>query len=100
MVTVIGHEDIRRELRVLAGSVEPPHALMFVGPEGTGRKLLALEYAQLLNCERAPWNAPAGASLFGDALPAATAAEAPCGACRSCRLIAEGAHPDVVVVGP
>ncbi|MEX1102978.1 MAG: DNA polymerase III subunit, partial [Dehalococcoidia bacterium] len=100
MVTVIGHEDIRRELRVLAGSAEPPHALMFVGQDGTGRKLLALEYAQLLNCERAPWNAPAGASLFGDDLPPATAEDVPCGACRPCRLIAEGSHPDVVVIGP
>ncbi|MGH7754269.1 MAG: ATP-binding protein [Gemmatimonadales bacterium] len=100
MAAVIGHEDIRRELRVLAGSAEPPHALMFVGPEGTGRRLLALEYGQLLNCERAPWNAPAGASLFGDELPPTTAESVPCGSCRNCRLISEGAHPDVVMLGP
>jgi DNA polymerase-3 subunit delta' len=99
MVTVIGHEDIRRELRVLAGSAEPTHALMFVGPEGTGRTLLALEYAQLLNCERAPWNAPAGASLFDDALPPATD-RLPCSSCRNCRLIGEGTHPDVILLGP
>jgi DNA polymerase-3 subunit delta' len=100
MVTVIGHEDIRRELRGLAASPEPPHALLLVGPEGTGRKLLALEYAQLLNCERAPRNARAGASLFGDDLPPPTNDTLPCGQCRPCRLISEGAHPDVVVVAP
>lgn len=99
MVTVIGHEDIRRELRVLAASPEPPHALMFVGPEGTGRRLLALEYGQLLNCDRVPWNAPAGASLFDDEL-APPPDSLPCGACRPCRLIAEGSHPDVIVLGP
>ncbi len=100
MVTVIGHDDIRRELRLLAASEEPPHALMFVGPEGAGRTLLALEYGQLLNCERAPWNAPAGASLFGDDLPFARVDTLPCGACRPCRLISEGAHPDVIVLRP
>ncbi len=102
MVTMIGHGDIRRELRVLAASDDVPHALMFVGPEGAGRTLLALEYAQLLNCERAPRNAPAGASLFGDDPAAAPVAAAtlPCGECRNCRLIRDGGHPDVVTLGP
>jgi DNA polymerase-3 subunit delta' len=97
--SIIGHEDIRRELRLLAGSAEPPHALLLSGPNGTGRSLLALEYGQLLNCERAAWNAAAGASLFGAELQPDPAA-LPCGECRPCRLIADGAHPDVVVLGP
>jgi DNA polymerase-3 subunit delta' len=100
--TLIGHDMEARELRTLATSADPPHALLLAGPEGTGRRRLALEYARLLNCERHPAGAqlaPAGANLFGDdLLPPATAY--PCGACRACRLITEGAHPDVVVVGP
>lgn len=101
MASIIGHGDIRRELRVLAASPEPPHALLLVGPEGTGRRLLALEYGQLLNCERAPWNAPAGASLFGERdLGPIDLDRLPCGSCRPCRLIAEGAHPDLVTLSP
>ncbi|GAB4331491.1 MAG: DNA polymerase III subunit delta' [Dehalococcoidia bacterium] len=81
MIPVIGHGAIRRELRALAASVEPPHALMLVGQDGSGRRLLALELAALLNCE-APFD------------------QRPCGACRACRLIAAGSHPDVVHLGP
>jgi DNA polymerase-3 subunit delta' len=82
MDPIIGHADVLRELRTLAAVDDPAHALLFAGPDGTGRVRLALEYARLLNCEGAP----------GDSQP--------CGACRSCRLIGEGAHPDVVVVNP
>lgn len=93
---MIGHEALLRELRALATAPEPPHALLFAGPESVGRERLALAFAMMLNCERR--QAPAGASLFGDE-PAPTV-DLPCGECRPCRLIAEGAHPDVVTVEP
>ena len=88
MVALIGHGDIVRELRALALSDEPPHAILFAGPEGTGRRLLALEYARMLNC--------AGR----DAALAASNAAFPCGVCRACRLVEDGAHPDVLTVSP
>jgi DNA polymerase-3 subunit delta' len=107
MQPLIGHQLIVRELGVLATSAEPPHALLFAGPEGTGRTALAIQYAMMLNCEqnRATEPPTAGASLFDlDAIPARPVSEPgatiPCGECRSCRLIAEGTHPDVVVVTP
>lgn len=81
MTAIIGHSAIRRELRALALSGEPPHALMLVGQEGSGRRLLALEFAALLNCEGPPDGRP-------------------CGGCRACRLIAASNHPDVVHLGP
>jgi len=90
MTGIIGHETILRELRVLATSADPPHALLFAGPESCGRSRLALEYARMLNCEGAASN-----GLFGG-----ESAPLPCGQCRPCRLIAEGAHPDVIVLGP
>lgn len=99
---IIGHEDIIRELRALAASDEPPHALLFAGPEGTGRTALAIEYALLLNCERLNPPTTAGASLFGDdpsLLPPPPSLD-PCGECRPCRLILEGAHPDIITLGP
>lgn len=86
LMEIIGHAAILRELHALAASAEPPHALLLAGPEGTGRAVLAREYARLLNCE-------AAGSLLADG-------PAPCGACRPCRLIAEGAHPDVITLGP
>ncbi len=100
---VIGHEDIVRELQALAASDEPPHALLFAGPEGTGRTALAIEYALLLNCERLHPPAAAGASLWGadsSLLPPPSSSPAPCGECRPCRLILEGAHPDIIALAP
>ncbi len=82
MADVIGHEVVRRALRAIAAMAEPPHALLFAGPARTGRTLLALELAGLLNCE-------------ADALDGR-----PCGECRACRLIAERAHPDVLHLEP
>src|SRR5687768_5974483 len=95
MSAIIGHEGIRAELRALAESADPPHALLFAGPDRTGRRALAFEYARLLNCEQAPGAAQSG--MFG---PEPGAAAWPCGACRACHLIGEGAHPDVIVVSP
>lgn len=95
---IIGHEAIQRELLQLARADEPAHALLFAGAEGTGRRRLALLYAMALNCERAA-PPPAGASLFGDALPPVEG-EIPCGTCRACRLIADEQYADIVTVGP
>lgn len=100
MDPLIGHDAIARELRALAESPEPAHALMFVGPVGTGRTQLARYYALQLNCEGgAPGDpAPASASMFGDE-PAAPV-EIPCGECRPCRLILANNHPDVIELTP
>lgn len=84
MDEIIGHADVLRELRGLADAADPVHALLLAGPGGAGRTLLALEYARLLNCEAR----------------ASAASAVPCGQCRSCRLIGEGAHPDVITLGP
>ena len=104
MPPLIGHGRILRELRALACSDEPPHALLLAGPDGVGRTALAVHYALLLNCERLNPPVTAGASLFGEdemanLSPARTTGE-PCGECRQCRLIEEGAHPDILTLGP
>jgi DNA polymerase-3 subunit delta' len=99
MTTIIGHEALVRELRALAASPEPPHALLFAGPDSIGRAALAMEYARLLNCTGGDSDAVVP-GLFGSPGGSEVAHERPCGNCRACRLIAEGAHPDVITVGP
>jgi len=56
------------------------HAYLFVGPERIGKTSLALAFARKLNCEHDE------------------AKQRPCGACRSCRLLRSGNHPDLVQV--
>ena len=58
-----------------------PHAYLFRGPDGVGKKLAALLTAARINC-----TAPDGHSG--------------CGTCSSCRRLRSGNHPDVVVVSP
>lgn len=58
-----------------------PHALLLHGAPGMGKEAFALHLAAALLC-RAP------------------AAEAPCGACPECALVAAGTHPDRLVVTP
>lgn len=58
-----------------------PHALLFVGMAGTGKRTTAISLAMACNC-RAP---KAGEG---------------CGNCRACRKIRAGTHPDFSVIQP
>lgn len=58
-----------------------PHAYLFRGPDGVGKKLTSLLTAARLNCLT-----PDGSSG--------------CGTCSSCKKLRSGNHPDVVVVSP
>ncbi len=70
-----GHDRVRAILsRALERDRLPP-ALLFAGPDGVGKKALALAVAQAALCERAP-------------------APEPCGECRACRKVAAAAAPE------
>ncbi|HJP40630.1 MAG TPA: hypothetical protein QGF35_02865 [Dehalococcoidia bacterium] len=91
MSPLIGHEAVLSELKSLARSERPPHALLMVGTSGLGRTALALEYAKLLNCEElGPEDSVAGRDASASA----------CGTCRACRLFESRQHPDLLAVGP
>jgi DNA polymerase-3 subunit delta' len=72
---IIGHEWAVDYLRRSVAAGRDAHAYLLSGPPGLGKALLALRLAQALNCEH----------------PDA----APCFACRACRRIEHGNHPDV-----
>lgn len=86
----IGH---RRVVAVLARSIARgslPPSLMFAGPEGVGKRKLALSVAQAVNCTTPRLSGTSEDALEIDA----------CGTCPSCQRIARGTHPDVLVVEP
>ena len=76
--SVVGHERARGLLsRALADGRLPP-ALLLCGPEGVGKRTLALAAALALLCER------------GEG----------CGECSACLRVERGLHPDVIAVAP
>lgn len=96
---IIGH---RRLVDLVARSIRRgtlPPSLLLAGPEGVGKRLLALSTAQALNCQSPRTAEPdADPKRVGlQPLPLETDA---CGACQACSKIARGIHPDVIVIEP
>jgi DNA polymerase III subunit delta' len=76
-----GHRAQKTLLARAIGRDALPQSLIFAGPEGVGKRLVALAVAQRLNC-----------------LTAAPGADDACGTCSACRRVASGTHPDVLTI--
>lgn len=79
---IFGHDWAVNLLKSHASSDKLRHAYLLVGPEGVGRRTLALRFAQALNCENPP--------IPGEF----------CGECRTCRQIGSMTHPDLDLLIP
>jgi len=73
---VLGHDRQKLVLSSLVEKEKLPHALLFAGPHGVGKRTLAVELVKHLFCKT------------GDA----------CGVCRGCRHLAAGTHPDFTLL--
>lgn len=71
--SLLGHRESIRLLSLAVSRQTLPPSLLFAGPDGVGKRAVAVAVAQALNCER-PVTAPDGAPLAIDA----------CGACATC----------------
>ena len=96
--------DQTRPVRLLQAALASgnlPHAYLFTGPDGVGKKSAAQGLAMALNCrnikdKHADTNGNAGLSgTDGEIYPSA-----PCGGCRACKKIASASHPDVYRLSP
>ena len=84
---IVGH---RRQIGLLAralGADALPPSLVFSGPDGIGKRRVALAVAQALNC-------------LSPAVDGATGRRDGCGDCPACSNIARRIHPDVLVIEP
>src|SRR5258708_16076767 len=81
---MIGHEHGIDILRRTLAAEQVRHAYLFVGPQHSGKSLLAQRFAQTLLCT-------------GGAGPQIAPLD-PCNTCLSCRKVLHGNHPDVHVI--
>jgi len=70
-----------------------PHALLFTGIEGVGKRTTAMVFAMACNCIG---NITGKKELSTD-IPAQ---QSPCGLCNTCRRIESNNHPDVLLIKP
>lgn len=78
---LLGQEKAKRMLQRSLLSDRVPHAYIFKGPEGVGRKLFGRGFAAAVNCrDRSSVSA--------------------CGVCPSCVKILSGNHPDFLIISP
>jgi DNA polymerase-3 subunit delta' len=75
-------QEIWDRLQQARSAARLPHALLFVGNRGMGKRALVEALAQSLLCE--------SPGIDGK----------PCGECRGCRLFLSGNHPDFGVIAP
>lgn len=78
-----GQEDLLQRLASAVAGRRLPQSLLVHGPEGVGKRSLALWIARALECEAAK------------SAEAADVAEVPCEQCRNCRMAARLEHPDI-----
>lgn len=78
--SIPGQQRAKRMLQQGLRSGKVSHAYLFIGLAGTGRKQMAMTFAQALRCEQQGDDA--------------------CGTCLECRKITNGNHPDLYWIQP
>lgn len=77
--SIVGHQSVVGLLRQAVERGSVPQSVIFAGPEGVGKRTVAVALAQAINCPR---------RSAGDA----------CGTCGTCTRIARGQFSDVVYI--
>ena len=78
-----------------------PHAILFTGIDGVGKRTAAAYLAMASNCHNGPADDSVSDSVQGGQTPATrTQPSRPCGQCAACRKILSGQHPDVIELQP
>lgn len=78
---VIGQQKVKKQLIQTVKDSRVSHALLFIGPMGSGKLALALAYSQYISCENKK-------------------EDDSCGECLSCRKFNQLVHPDLHFVFP
>ena len=84
--TIPGQENAVSTLTAFLSSGNIPHAIIFSGISGSGKKAAAKAFAMAANCRHSETTSATGML--------------PCGRCRACRTISTDRHPDIHHLAP
>lgn len=96
--------DQKRPVRLLTAALVSgnlPHAFLFTGLEGIGKKTTAIAFAMACNCIKLQTHSVVNSS--NKDAPADKLGHndiEPCGRCRSCKKIISKNHPDIHIIKP
>ena len=102
--SIIAQQLVKHQLAEMVQSNRLPHALLFLGKEGSGALQLAMGFAQYVVCEKvnrqsAGGSQQSGPSLFGEEPATNTRQLTPgndsCGECSGCKKANQLVHPDI-----
>jgi DNA polymerase-3 subunit delta' len=79
--SIVGHRHVVHLLQQAVARGRVPQSLLLAGPEGVGKRAVAVALAQAVNC-------PQRKASTSDA----------CGVCPTCQRIARGQHSDVAII--
>ncbi len=97
---IIGQQEVKQRLIEMYAQNRLSHALLFLGKEGNGSLMLALAFAQYVNCSAVNGKSTSTENgLFADASTVQAdpnkLVEDACGVCLSCQKAAQFIHPDI-----
>lgn len=95
---ILGQPRALGRIRSLLRSRRLPPALLFIGPEGVGKKKAALELAAALNCGGSGAAVLAGAGSSPLAGEGESQGEGSCGLCPACLQAGKGVSPDIQLI--
>lgn len=75
---IVGHQKEKEQLTTMLREGRLPHALLFSGPDGIGKRMVAHALATAILCGKAE----------------------PCGTCENCRAMRSETHPDYYELKP
>lgn len=79
-LNIIGHQNQWNNLKNIFLSGNMPHGFLFSGQKGLGKKRIALEFVQLINCQDKNIKIR------------------PCGECDNCKSVGRLIHPDLIMI--
>jgi len=94
--------DQEKPVRLLSSILQKgniPHALLFTGIEGVGKRETANLFAMACNCHAITFPEIPHSDTETDHKHGSSSSW-PCGVCKSCRKIISGNHPDVISIQP